>query len=131
MAKKIIVLDEWEVSAMVRALKNTDSYSSNAAERAASDELAKKLLADDNPPAFNGSEVRQPTEDTMSKDLPSEIQKEVARLRETVAITKALLPNYKANFVFYDLAIAEAERAVREQDTVTMVTILPRLREME
>lgn len=64
-------------------------------------------------------------------DISSEVQIEVARLRETIATTKALIPNGRANFIFYDLAIAEAERAVREQDTVALCRILPELREME
>lgn len=46
---KIIVLDEWEVAAVVRALGNYASYASNAAERAAGDALVKELLANDDP----------------------------------------------------------------------------------
>ena len=64
-------------------------------------------------------------------DISSAVQKEVARLRETIATTKALLPNSRANFIFYDMAITEAERAVREQDTVALVKILPGLQSME
>ena len=64
-------------------------------------------------------------------DISSEVQKEVARLRETIATTKALLPDGKINWFFYDVAISEAERAVREQDTVALLRILPELKEME
>ena len=64
-------------------------------------------------------------------DLPSEIQKEVARLRDTIATTKALLPNGQGYFGFYELYIDAAEKAVREHDTVAMVRLLPELQEME
>lgn len=64
-------------------------------------------------------------------DISSAIQKEVARLRDTIATTKALLPNSRVSWVFYEMAITEAERAVREQDTVAMIRILPGLKEME
>ncbi len=67
----------------------------------------------------------------MPKDLSTAVQNEVARLREMIATAEALLPNGCANFVFYYLAIAEAERAVREQDAAALVKILPELREME
>ena len=63
--------------------------------------------------------------------LPQAIQNEVARLRETIAKTKRLLPNANTNWLFYDTIIAMAERAVREQDTVAMLRILPELKEME
>jgi hypothetical protein len=59
------------------------------------------------------------------------VQKEVARLRDMIATTKALMPGGNVNFIFYDLAIAEAERAVREQDTIALIKILPELREMQ
>ena len=62
--------------------------------------------------------------------LPEEVQKEVARLRNMITETKELLPNNQANFIFYDIAIAEAERAVREQDVVALVRILPELQKM-
>ena len=63
--------------------------------------------------------------------ITSEVQKEVARLRETIATTKALIPNGQANFIIYELAISAAEKAVREQDAVALSRILPELREME
>ena len=65
------------------------------------------------------------------KSLPEQIQDEVARLRETIAETKRLLPLSLISWVFYDAAISEAERAVREQDTVAMIKILPELKSME
>lgn len=64
-------------------------------------------------------------------DLSSQVQSEVARLRETMAMTKALLPNGNINWFFYEVAIAEAEKAVREQDAVALIRILPQLQEME
>ena len=68
----------------------------------------------------------------MTKDLPTLVQEEVARLRGTIAETKALFPGgNQVNFFFYNMAIAEAERAVREQDVVAMVNMLSELREME
>ena len=65
------------------------------------------------------------------KSLPEQIQDEVARLRETMAETKRLLPNGSISWVFYEAAISEAERALREQDTVAMIRILPELKSME
>jgi len=64
-------------------------------------------------------------------DISSEVQKEVARIREMIAITRALMPDRQVNFIFYDMVIETAERAVREQDAVTLCRILPELREME
>jgi parvulin-like peptidyl-prolyl isomerase len=66
-----------------------------------------------------------------AESLPQAIQNEVARVRETVAETKRLLPDADTNWFFYDTMIAMAERAVREQDTVAMLRILPELQEME
>lgn len=57
-----------------------------------------------------------------------EVQKEVARIRDMITTTKALLPNGRGNFVVYDTVIALAEKAIREQDTVTLVAMLPELR---
>ena len=65
------------------------------------------------------------------KSLPEQIQGEVARLRETIAETKRLLPNGNVNWVFYDAAIAAAEKAVREQDAVAMIELLPHLKTLE
>lgn len=62
--------------------------------------------------------------------LPEAVQVEVARLREIMAETKRLLPNSQVSWVFYEAAIAEAELAVREQDAVTLVRILPELKGM-
>lgn len=64
-------------------------------------------------------------------DLITAVQKEVARLREMMATVKALMPTGRINFYFYDMAIEDAERAIREQDTVAMARILPELKEME
>ena len=64
-------------------------------------------------------------------DLITAVQEEVARLREMIATVKALAPNGRVNFFFYDMAIKEAERAIREQDAIALVRILPELKEME
>ena len=64
-------------------------------------------------------------------DISSEVQKEIARIREMIATTRALMPDRQVNFIFYDMVIEKAERAVREQDAVTLCRILPELREME
>jgi hypothetical protein len=63
--------------------------------------------------------------------LPESVQAEVARLRETMAETKRMLPNARVSWMFYEAAIAEAERAVREQDVVALIRILPELQEMD
>jgi hypothetical protein len=67
----------------------------------------------------------------MQAEMAKAIQNEVARLRETIAETKRLLPDAETNWFFYDTMIALAERAVREQDAVAMLRILPELQEME
>jgi hypothetical protein len=63
-------------------------------------------------------------------NLSEEVQNEVKRIREMIAETKALLPHTKMNWFIYDGVLSEAERAVREQDAVALVRILPELREM-
>jgi hypothetical protein len=68
---------------------------------------------------------------TEPTNLPEAIQVEVSRLRETIAETKRLMPDGNINWVFYTMAIAAAEQAVREQDSVAMVRMLSELREME
>lgn len=64
-------------------------------------------------------------------DISSEVQKEVSRLRDMITTTKTLMPNSQINFIVYEIAIHRAEKAVREQDAVTLCRILPELREME
>lgn len=64
-------------------------------------------------------------------DISSEIQKEVARLRETIATTKALFPDRKVNFMMYELLISQAEKAVREQDAAELCKMLYQLKQME
>ena len=62
--------------------------------------------------------------------LSQEVQNEVLRIRDEIATTKALLPKGRANFVLYEMTLDEAERAVREQDAVALVRILPELHGM-
>jgi len=64
----------------------------------------------------------------MAQDISTEVQKEVARLRDMIATSQKMLPNSNVSFIFYYLAIVEAERAVREQDAVALIKILPVLR---
>jgi len=64
-------------------------------------------------------------------DISSEVQKEVNRIREMIAETKALLPNGNVNFYFYELIITEAEKAIREQDVVALIRLLPELKSMQ
>jgi len=64
-------------------------------------------------------------------DISSEVQKQVARIREMIAATTAIMPGVRSSFMVYDVAIAMAEKAVREQDEATLCGILPILREMD
>jgi hypothetical protein len=64
-------------------------------------------------------------------DLITEVQKQVARLRNMITETKTLFPNSNINFIMYEIYINEAERAIREQDTVVLIRILQELKEME
>ena len=68
---------------------------------------------------------------TEEKDLSSQVQIEVARLRDTISAINALLPNSKHSFIFYDLVIASAKKAIRDQDAVALCRLLPELRSME
>jgi DNA-directed RNA polymerase specialized sigma54-like protein len=63
-------------------------------------------------------------------DISQEVQKEVARIRDTISTIKALLPNGRGSFTVYEIMIAQAEKAVREQDAAALVRLLPELREM-
>jgi hypothetical protein len=64
-------------------------------------------------------------------NLPGEVQQEVARMRNMIAEMKTLLPDANVSFIAYEMMIAEAERAVREQDTVALIRILQELQDME
>lgn len=64
-------------------------------------------------------------------DIIQEVQKEVVRIRNMISTIKILLPNGHGNFVLYEMTLAQAEKAVREQDVVELVRILPELQEME
>jgi hypothetical protein len=64
-------------------------------------------------------------------DILTETQKEVARLRDMISTTKALLPNGKGIFVIYEVMIDKAEKAIREHDTTELVKLLPELKEMQ
>lgn len=63
-------------------------------------------------------------------DISTEVQKEVARIRDMISTTKALLPNGQGNFAIYEFILNRAEKAVREQDAAELVRVLPELREM-
>jgi hypothetical protein len=64
-------------------------------------------------------------------DLISEVQKEVARIREMITVTKEFFPNGNMNFFIYEEVLRRAEMAVMEQDTVSLIQILPELRRMD
>lgn len=61
-------------------------------------------------------------------DISQETQKEITRIRDMISTTKALLPEGKGNFIIYEILIAKAEKAIREQDTTTLIKILPELK---
>lgn len=63
-------------------------------------------------------------------DISQEVQKEVTRIRDMISTTKALLPSNQGNFAIYEMMIAQAEKAVRDQDTAALVQLLPKLQEM-
>ena len=63
----------------------------------------------------------------MTDTLPEKIQNEVARLRSRIEETKRLFPDNYVSFIVYEMLITESERAVREQDTVAMIRLLPEL----
>lgn len=67
----------------------------------------------------------------MVQDISSAVQSEVARLRDMISTTKALLPNGNVNFIMYEMAINRAEKAVREGDATALVRMLPELQEMD
>jgi len=67
----------------------------------------------------------------VAQNISSAVQNEVERIRKMITETKALLPNGNVNFSFYELTLAEADRAVREQDAVALVRILPELKAMQ
>ena len=74
--------------------------------------------------------IKEYTGTKMSEDISSAVQAEVARLRDMISATKALLPDGKVNFIAYEMAIQQAERAVREQDATSLCRFLPELRSM-
>jgi len=63
-------------------------------------------------------------------DISSEAQKEVARIRDMISTTKALLPNGNVSWAVYETVLEAAEKAIREQDGVVLVQILLELKEM-
>jgi len=62
-------------------------------------------------------------------DILIEIQGEVTRLRNTINMTKAVLPN--ASFIMYEVMICRAGKAIREHDTTELIKLLPTLQEMQ
>ena len=64
-------------------------------------------------------------------DISHEAQKEVARIRDMISTTKALLPNGKVNFAVYEIIIDQTEKAIREQDVAGLVKLLPKLKEID
>lgn len=65
------------------------------------------------------------------ENISEAVQKEVARIRGTLAETKMLFPNRSVNFIIYEMVLAQADKAVREQDAAILVKLLPQLKEMQ
>ena len=63
--------------------------------------------------------------------LPEQIQNEITRLETMIAETNAMPLGNRVNWIAYEMVIREAKRAVREQDTVAMLRILPELQGLE
>lgn len=70
-------------------------------------------------------------ESTRANDLSAEVQTQVTRIRDLISTTKQLMPDANVNFVVYEMHIEAAEQAVREQDAVALVQLLPILKSME
>lgn len=66
----------------------------------------------------------------MKASVIEEVQNEANRIREMIAETKVLLPIGRANFAVYEATLNEADRAVRERDTVALIRVLSELRNM-
>lgn len=64
-------------------------------------------------------------------DIGKELQKEVARINDMISTTKALLPNGNVNFAICEMVIERAEEAIREQDVIAMVRLLPQLKKID
>ena len=73
---------------------------------------------------------KQVKERVLSKSISSMVQIEVARIREMITITQTLLPNDNVNFMMYEMTLDAADRAVREQDVVALIKLLPELHGM-
>jgi len=61
-------------------------------------------------------------------DIIEATQVEMARIRDTISTTKALLPDRNVNFICYEMMINEAEKAIREQDTVKLIKLYQELK---
>jgi len=66
----------------------------------------------------------------MPEDILTQTQSEVVRIRDMISTTKVLLPDGNVNFGFYELALNQAEKAIREHDTVLLIRILRELKGM-
>ena len=65
-------------------------------------------------------------------DISHEAQKEVARIRDMISVINTWLPtNENVNFAIYETIIDLAEKAIREQDGVLLVKLLPTLKEID
>jgi len=59
------------------------------------------------------------------------VQDEVKRIREMITEVKTLMLQSNVNFYFYELVLTEADKAIREHDTVALLRLLPELKAME
>ena len=66
----------------------------------------------------------------MNNDILTETQAQVTRIRDMITTTKILLPDGNVNFGFYELELNQAEKAIREHDTVSLIRLLPELKGM-
>jgi len=64
-------------------------------------------------------------------DIAQEVQEQVARIREMMTETTVMFPNRNINFSIYNIILNRAEKAIREQDAVSLVKLLPELQGMD
>ena len=77
-----------------------------------------------------GNDVKLDNTGEYKMDISNAIQNEVTRIRNMISETKTLFPDANINFAIYEMTLASADKAVREQDAVALIKILPELKEM-
>lgn len=66
----------------------------------------------------------------MPNNILNEVQDEVTRIRNMIAETNICVPNSNINWCIYILTLKDADRAIREHDTISLIKLLPKLEEM-